>query len=89
MLKAISGSALIMMIFGCWVLLAGAQEERINRSCQPILWFGNVLESVALLTVDSWSDAVKEQTLDLDYGCRYVVWRVFYEEEYLEFRNQR
>lgn len=89
MLKAISGSALLMVIFACWILLASSQEERINRSCYPIVWFGNILESIALLTVESWAEGVKEQALDVDYGCRYVVWRVFYEDDYLEFVNKK
>lgn len=87
MMKAVTTTALLLMIFFVFVMLGNSPTEKIERSCEPVLWVGNVVESVFLLADSDWSDDVKETTEEIDYSCRYIIWRAFYEEEYLEFKN--
>lgn len=67
-----------------WVVMATNPAERIERSCQPVLWAGNVMTSLTALTVPQYQDHVDEGFQSADYACRYTVWRLFYEEAWLE-----
>lgn len=68
--------------FVIWVFMAPFPQDRIARGCQPIHWIGNVATSTTALssaentkTTARWSDK-------LNYSCQYMVWRLFYQDEY-------
>lgn len=73
------------VIFLLWVMIASTPTKRIERTCQPVLWVGNIAESVALLFgSNSGKNSVTNSFESADYACRYSVWRLFYGKEYEE-----
>ncbi len=71
---------LLFLLFG-WVIIASEPEERINRACAPVLWGGNVVTSITSMFSESAAYRVEDAVLDVHYGCRYTVWRLFYAED--------
>jgi len=82
-MKSIPILGLGLIGFLLWVVLASTADKRIEHTCQPVLWVGNVLESVILLGVgESEANRIRHFFEEVDYGCRFSVWRFFYGEEY-------
>lgn len=78
----IVGVALLAWI--TWIVLATSHDERIERTCQPTLWLGNITTSLVALTVPDYQDQVERAFDSIDYACRYTVWRLIYEDDYLK-----
>lgn len=76
--------SLIVIFFLSWVLIlpADTKLEKIDRFCAPINWFGNVSVSVSALISDKYPDKVDYAFKKFNYGCRYTIWRLFYEDQY-------
>lgn len=87
-MRMLSTFAIAFAIYLAWILIVPNPQERINRSCQPILWVGNVFESIGLLVNERYATSMKSTTDSMDYGCRYTVWRFFYEEDYLKAKEK-
>jgi len=86
--KTFSIISALFLVFALWIVLATSSVTRIERGCQPFLWVGKFIESVFLLTYSKGAETVVEKANQFDYGCRYTVWRFFFEEEYLEKKRQ-
>lgn len=80
--------ALAFIIWVGWIVMATSTEKRIERFCQPVLWTGNLATSVTALTVSKYQDNVENAFDSFDYGCRFSVWRLLYEDEWLEKREE-
>lgn len=86
-MRMLSTTAILFFIFMAYILLATTPMARIERACMPVVWTGNVTESVALLLSPRYAKSTERWFQKTDYGCRYVIWRFFYEEEYLEYKK--
>lgn len=86
-----SGSffAIAFIVWVGWIVLATSSEARIGRFCKPVLWTGNVATSVTALTVSKYQDNVESAFDSFDYGCRFSVWRLLYEDEWLDEKEER
>lgn len=73
---------LTILGFLLWIVFSSDPSERITRTCKPVAWVGNAATSVAALTSPTYQRSVDGWFKGLDYGCRYSVWRMFYQEEY-------
>lgn len=76
-----------IMVFA-WVVhifLTTDGSERIERTCSPVEVFGKVAISGAALMADQFTPVMQETMNKWVYGCRYVVWRSVYEEDYLGY----
>lgn len=81
--SSIFGALFIMWLV--WIFMASGNEHRIERVCQPVVWTGNVFTSLAALTAsDKNQQQVNNVFVKFDYGCRYTVWRLFFESEWLK-----
>lgn len=81
------GSTLIgvaILVWVAWIVLATNSEARIERTCQPVLWAGNIATSLTQLTFNEYQDSVQESFESADYACRFTVWRLLYEENWKE-----
>lgn len=86
-MMGLRGSTLIgaaLLVWVAWIVLATGHDERIERTCQPVLWVGNVFTSLVALTASDYQDTVEGAFESADYGCRYTVWRLVYEDDYLK-----
>lgn len=73
---------LVFLAYVVWVFLAANPSARIVRSCEPVEWTGNVVTSMASLVLPSQQEKMQRWTLKTAYGCRYTVWRLFYQSDY-------
>lgn len=73
-----------VVCFVFWVFTAPLPQTRIERVCQPIHWVGNVVTSTTALTTDNHTATSVRWSDKLNYSCQYMVWRLFYQEEYNE-----
>lgn len=80
---------LTLLAFLLWIVFAADPSERITRVCRPMAWIGNGATSVAALTSPTYQKSVDGWFKGLDYGCRYSVWRLFYQEDYAAWEAKR
>jgi hypothetical protein len=72
----------IFLFFIAWVFLAGNPSERIEHACQPVGWVGNATVSLATLVVPKQQERLQGWFDKVEYGCRYVTWRLVYQDTY-------
>lgn len=73
---------LLFLIFVGWILVASTPTGRIENFCRPVGWTGNFTTSMSSLVVPSQQARVQGWFAKVEYGCRYITWRFFYQEEY-------
>lgn len=73
---------LVFMAFVVWVLIAGNPSARIENVCRPVGWTGNVTTSLSALVLPDQQLKIQGWFNKLEYGCRYTVWRLFYQDDY-------
>ncbi|SFI13384.1 hypothetical protein [Modicisalibacter xianhensis] len=86
-MMAMRGSTLIgvaILVWVAWIVLATDSEARIERTCQPVLWVGNVATSLTQLTFNEQQESVHEAFNSADYACRFTVWRLLHEDAWIE-----
>lgn len=71
-----------VLVFVLWVFSAPIPQQRIERFCQPINWVGNVATSSTALTSEGHTETAVRWNDKLTYSCKYMVWRLFYQEAY-------
>lgn len=71
-----------VLIFIFWVFSAPLPSERIVRVCEPIHWVGNLATSTTALSAEQHTDTTVRWSDKMNYSCQYMVWRLFYQEEY-------
>lgn len=73
---------LVFLGFVAWVILASDPQIRMARACEPIIWTGNVAASLTAFASSGGAASVQKWGDKLDYGCRYTLWRLFYQSAY-------
>lgn len=76
--------SLLFIVFALWVAVAPGGEQRIIRTCEPVNWAGNLTVSIGQLIFPEYQDSVQEFFDKGNYSCRFVVWRLIYEDRYLD-----
>lgn len=70
--------------FVIWCLLAPTKGMRLERGCQPVDWFGNMTISLVVMTLPERVETFDYAFAKTDYGCQYILWRLFYESAWQE-----
>lgn len=73
-----------VLFFIFWVFIAPMPEERIVRACEPINWVGNLATSTTALSKEDHTLTAARWSDKLNYSCRYIIWRLLYQDEYLK-----
>jgi hypothetical protein len=71
-----------ILIYVFWVFTAPMPASRIERFCEPINWVGNVATSTTALSAEGHTTTTVRWSDKLNYSCKYMVWRLFYQEAY-------
>lgn len=71
-----------VLFFILWVFAAAVPQDRIARGCEPINWLGNVATSTTALSTEAHATTTARWSDKLNYSCKYMVWRLFYQDEY-------
>lgn len=76
----------LFVVFAVWIVLAQGSTARIERACEPVNWIGNIAVSITALSGANTKnqDSVQGVINQFNYGCRYSIWRLFFEKEYLQ-----
>lgn len=79
---AITGVAITAWIGG--IFIAGNPADRMDRTCKPVIWTGNITASLTMLASGdpAWTRNVKSSFERADYGCKFSIWRLFYEDDF-------
>lgn len=77
-------TSLFLMAWVVWVAFTSSPMERLERSCAPTIWVGKLSTSVAMLADDSGRSVapMRDWFERTNYGCKFTLWRVFYEEDW-------
>ena len=78
-----------LIVFAAWVMMPSNPDQRLDRACRPVVWTGKAFVAVADLASQKYSPDVERFFEKADYSCRYVIWKVFYQEEWLKERLQQ
>ena len=73
---------MLFLAFIAWVFIAGNPSDRIDNFCKPVSWSGNAVTSLSALAIPSQQDNMKQWFNKFNYGCRYMTWRLFYQDDY-------
>ncbi len=77
---------LIFLGFVFWIVIASSPSQRIENACRPIGWTGNVVTSVSALVLPTQQTKMQGWFDKVEYGCRYTVWRLFYQDAYNQWK---
>jgi hypothetical protein len=76
---------LLFLGFVVWIFMASDGQARIARTCRPMLWSGNIAVSLTAFASPATAETVQKWSNKLDYGCRYTVWRLIYQDDYNKY----
>ena len=71
-----------LLLFVLWIFAAPFPIERIARTCEPVNWLGNIATSTTALSAEDHTEASARWSDKLNYSCRYMVWRLIYQDAY-------
>lgn len=74
--------AMIFVAYFAWVLSESDPNARIEKACSPVLGVGKVFVAGAEMSGGDLAGDVEDGFVWANSKCRYMVWRVFYSEEY-------
>lgn len=79
---------LLFLAFVGYVFFATSPSERMGRVCSPIDWVGNASTSLTALVTPQYQFNVQNAFDKVDYGCQFLLWRMFYQAEYNKYLEE-
>lgn len=70
-----------MVWFGA-ILITTDPQSRMDRTCVPVEYAKRASTAALLLVNDEWAQGSDKMFNELLYGCRFVIWRMFYESDW-------
>ena len=64
------------------ILISSDPQTRMDRFCIPVEYSDRASTSGMQLVDAGWGESTHKFFQNMHYGCRFVVWRMFYEEEW-------
>lgn len=80
---------ILFLAFVAYIFVAPNPSVRIERVCKPVPVTGNVIVSMSALILPQHQSTVQGWVSKFDYGCQYIVWRMVYQKEYLEYQEKK
>lgn len=83
MLKPFSLIFFIMVM--AWIgaiFISSDPQVRMDRTCVPVEYMDKAGTGGMQLVDPTWGQATHKFFENMQYGCRFVVWRMFYEEDW-------
>lgn len=79
--------ALVSLFIGIWfigVFIVTSPQDRMEKTCAPVTWLGSIATSMSMLfnVDDKTLGKTKGMFVSGNYGCKFTVWRLFYEDEW-------
>jgi len=79
--------ALVSLFIGIWfigIFIVTSPQDRMEKTCAPVTWLGSIATSMSMLfnVDDKTLGKTKGMFVSGNYGCKFTVWRLFYEDEW-------
>ena len=89
MLKPFSLIFFILVMVWCGaILITSDAQKRIDRTCLPVE-YADVGATAAMSLIDQgWGEGTHTFFARMHYGCRYVVWSMFYEKDWERYQRE-
>ena len=72
----------LVMVWMGSILITSDPQKRMDRACVPIEYADKGATAVMSLLGREWGEGTHKLFVKTHYGCRYVIWTMFYEEEW-------
>ena len=79
--------AIVSLFIGVWfigIFIVTSPQDRMEKTCAPVEWLGSIATSMSMLfNVDEKTlGSTKAMFVSGTYGCKFTVWRLFYEQDW-------
>lgn len=73
---------ILCCVWGGSILLTTDPHERLTRASLPVALTGKAAVAVMVQVEPEWAPATYNFFLKLEHGTKYMLWSMFYEEEW-------
>lgn len=78
-----------VMVWMGGIFVSTDPQVRMDRTCAPVEYMDKAGSGAMQLIDPGWGHATHIFFENMQYGCRFVVWRVFYEEDWKRAQQQQ
>lgn len=71
---------ILVMVWTGAIFLTSSAATRIERACVPATVADKIVVAIVQLAYEPWAMDAHQMMLNLEYGCKYTVWKTFYED---------
>lgn len=71
---------ILVMVWMGGIFLTSNTQTRIERACSPVTVSDKIVVAMVQLVYEQWALDAHKMMLQMEYGCRYTVWKTFYED---------
>lgn len=71
---------ILVMVWMGGIFLTSNTQTRIERACSPVTVSDKIVVAMVQLVYEEWALDAHKMMLQMEYGCRYTVWKTFYED---------
>jgi hypothetical protein len=71
---------ILVMVWTGAIFLTSSAATRIERACIPATVTDKIVVSIVQLVYEPWAMDAHQMMLNVEYGCKYTVWKTFYED---------
>jgi len=69
-----------VMVWIGGIFVTSDPRARIDRACLPVTFADSLLVAVVQVIHEPYAMGAHEMMLSVEYGCKFTVWKSFYEE---------
>lgn len=71
---------ILVMVWTGAIFLTSSPATRIERACVPATVADKIVVAIVQLAYEPWALDAHQMMLNVEYGCKYTVWKTFYED---------
>lgn len=73
-----------VMVWVGGIFITSDPRTRIDRACLPVTYADSMLVAVVQVIHEPYAMGAHQMMLAVEYGCKFTVWKTFYEKRELE-----
>ena len=70
-----------VMVWMGSIFVSSSPTERIERACEPVALMDKVVVAIVQLVHEPYAQGTHQFMEDFQYGCKFTVWKAFYESK--------
>ncbi len=76
------------MVWVGGIFVTSDPRTRIERACLPVTFAESVLVAVVQIVHEPYAMGTHQMMLSIEYGCKFTVWKTFYEDREAATRSE-